>query len=238
MTYLNIERLNQIDPKMFQAQKPYPWINPEGLLTDEGYQRLQETLPDVSLFERRFDAQRKYGQKSHDRYTLEWRTNPPVAPPWKEFVAELEGRTYRAFVESLLETSDFSFNFHLHYTPNGCSVSPHCDAKRKLGSHIFYFSTEKDWDASWGGETVILDDHGRFNSDSAPNFEDFEDAIDSHALGNRSLLFTRKKNSWHGVREIRCPEGALRKVFIVEFIHRSLASRARYFLLGRHAAGY
>jgi len=100
LTYLNLERLNQIDPKMFKAQKPYPWINPEGLLTDEGYQRLQGTLPDVSLFERRFDAQRKYGQKSHDRYTLEWRTNPPVAPPWKEFVAELEGQIW-GLTESL-----------------------------------------------------------------------------------------------------------------------------------------
>jgi len=123
MTYLDCNRLSKIDPKMFRAQEPFPWLNPEGLLTDEGYQRLQETLPDVSLFERRFDSQRKYGQKSHDRYMLEWRTDPPVARPWKEFVAELEGRVYRTFLESLLETSAFSLNFHLHYTPNGCSVS-------------------------------------------------------------------------------------------------------------------
>jgi hypothetical protein len=34
-------------------------------------------------------------------------------------------------------------------------------------------------------------------------------------LGNRSPLFARKEHSWHGVREIRCPEGHMRKVFIV-----------------------
>jgi len=238
MTYLDYTRLNKIDPKMFRAQEPFPWLNPDGLLTDEGYQRLRETLPDIALFERRFDAPRKYGQKCHDRYTLVWSTDPPVPSPWKEFIAELEGRDYRTFWESLLETSAFSLNYHWHYTPNGCSVSPHCDAKRKLGSHIFYFNTKDDWDPSWGGTTVILDDHGRFHSDSAPNFEDFDHVIESQALGNYSLLFTRKGNSWHGVREIHCPEGALRKVFIVEIIHQSLASRVRYSLFGQHAAGY
>jgi hypothetical protein len=34
-------------------------------------------------------------------------------------------------------------------------------------------------------------------------------------FGNRSLLFARQGNSWHGVREIRCPEDRMRKVFIV-----------------------
>jgi len=33
----------------------------------------------------------------------------------------------------------------------GCAVSPHCDAVRKLATHIFYFNTEADWDPGWGG---------------------------------------------------------------------------------------
>jgi hypothetical protein len=49
---------------------------------------------------------------------------------------------------------------HWHYTPAGKSVSPHCDSFNKIGSQIFYFSTPEDWDRSWGGETVILDDKG------------------------------------------------------------------------------
>ena len=36
-------------------------------------------------------------------------------------------------------------------------------------------------------------------------------------MDNRSLIFGRKGNSWHGVRDIHCPESALRKVFIVVF---------------------
>ena len=35
------------------------------------------------------------------------------------------------------------------------------------------------------------------------------------AVGNDSLLFKRGEHSWHGVRELRCPEGRMRKVFIV-----------------------
>jgi hypothetical protein len=35
------------------------------------------------------------------------------------------------------------------------------------------------------------------------------------AIGNRSMVFKRTPHSWHGVRAIDCPEGHLRKVFIV-----------------------
>ncbi len=238
MTFLNLERINQIDHVAFQSQKPYPWINSENLLTEEGYQRLLDTLPDLSLFEQLFGKSRKYGQQSHDRYSLEYHDDLAVPQPWTQFVGELRGEAYRAFLSKMLGTKSFELSFHWHYTPNGCSVSPHCDVQRKLGSHIFYFNTEKDWDPAWGGETVILDDGGRFGHQSAPKFEDFDRAMGSVTLGNRSLLFARKERSWHGVREIRCPEGALRKVFIVvinrwSWVH-ALGSR----LFGYHAGGY
>ena len=55
----------------------------------------------------------------------------------------------------------------------------------------------------------------RFKAGSAPAFEDFDEAFSSDSIGNRSLLFIRQGNSWHGVKPIQCPEGHLRKVFIV-----------------------
>ena len=81
---------------------------------------------------------------------------------------------YRAFLRRLLGIERFALRLHWHYTPSGCSVSPHCDARRKLGSHIFYFNTEADWDPRWGGETLLLDDGGRLHRDSSPRFEDFD----------------------------------------------------------------
>jgi hypothetical protein len=41
--------------------------------------------------------------------------------------------------------------------------------------------------------------------------------VTAETMDNHSLIFGRRGNSWHGVREIRCPEGAFRKVFIVVF---------------------
>lgn len=218
--YLNTDTLQQIDGKRFRAARPYPWLNPEGLLTEAGHRRLLDSLPDVSLFQPVFGRPRKHGQQSHDRYSLEWREDLPVSADWRAFIGELQGAGYRAFLRRMIGHDAFGLRFHWHYTPNGCSVSPHCDAPWKLGSHIFYFNTEQDWRPDWGGETLILDDNGRFSSRSAPAFEDFDRAVASESLGNRSLLFIRNGNSWHGVRPIHCPEDRLRKVFIV-VINRS-----------------
>ncbi len=123
--------------------------------------------------------------------------------------------------------------FHWHWATNGNSVSPHCDAKRKLGSHIFYLNTEEDWDASWGGETIVLDDGGRFSRNSAPEFDDFDREIHAEAMGNRSFIFTRRGDSWHGVKEIHCPEGRYRKVFIVVLNKPTLGRRLLTGLTGR-----
>ena len=130
---------------------------------------------------------------------------------------------------------DLELRFHWHWATTGASVSPHCDNRRKLGSHIFYLNTDADWQPQWGGETVVLGDGGRFRRSSAPDFGDFDAAHPAVATGNRSLVFTRRGNSWHGVREIRCPEGAFRKVFIVVLNRPRLGPRIRR-VVGRRPA--
>lgn len=237
MQYLDPVRLDSLDAAAFQNADPYPWINPAGLLTEDGYRKLLETMPDVEAFIPMFGVKRAHGQRSHDRYSLEYDKNSPAVPePWKQFIAELEGPVYQRFLERMLGTKRFFLNYHWHYTPNGCEVSPHCDGKRKLGSHIFYFNTEKDWDPAWGGDTVILDDNGRFNRNSAPEFGDFNRSISSEALGNYSLLFRRRGNSWHGVRKINAPEGKLRKVFIIVINAYSVATLLHKLFAGRKSS--
>lgn len=227
MRYLDAERLAEVTTEAFRAQDPYPWVNPRGLLTEEGFRVLHRDLPEVALFDEVFGKRRKYGQQSHDRYALDWSPELPVAESWHAFVAELQGPVYHDFLARLFATSSFQLRLHWHYTPRGCSVSPHCDAKRKLGSHIFYFQTSADWDPTWGGETLILDDGGRFSSDSAPPFEAFDRTLVPETLDNRSLIFARRGDSWHGVRELRCPEGRLRRVFIVTVERASWTDRLR-----------
>jgi hypothetical protein len=174
-----------------------------------------------------FGRKRAHGQKPHDRYSLEYHPDLDLHPAWHQFIAELNGPVYQGWLARLFATTRFTLTYHWHYAPRGASVSPHCDAKRKLGSHIFYFNTEDEWDRDWGGQTVILDDNGRFSRNSAPEFEDFDQSWVADAMGNRSLLFQRQGNSWHGVQALDCPEGRLRKVFIVVVNADNLKAKLR-----------
>ena len=63
--------------------------------------------------------------------------------------------------------------------------------------------------------TLVLDDGGRFPRKSAPRFADFDHEFAAEGMGDRSFIFARGESSWHGVREISCPEGHFRRVFIV-----------------------
>lgn len=215
MGYFDFKRFEQIDESAFQATRPYPWVNPEKLLTEDGFERLYRTLPDISTFTCSFDVQRKNRQTAHNRYTLEYHDRVAVAEPWREFLDELRGPRYRDNLCRLLAVRSLTLNFHWHYTPNGCAVSPHTDSVRKAGSHIFYFNTEQDWQPDWGGQTLVLDDGGRLSNRSAPALEAFECKAAAQSIGNRSFLFGRTNRSWHAVREIRCPTDRLRKVFTV-----------------------
>ncbi|MCH8930278.1 MAG: hypothetical protein IIA98_05100 [Proteobacteria bacterium] len=215
MNYLNLARLDSLDGDDFQSQHPFPWINPEGVLTDAGHRRLVETLPDVSMFKKSFGYRRKHGQQPHDRYALEYSDGLPVAEAWQEFIAELRGPEYHDFVCRMLGIRRFDLNCHWHYATAGCSVSPHLDSARKYGSQVFYFNTTEDWDPDWGGQTVVLSDKQRRRRKANPEFEDLESVATSQAIGNYSLLFARGAHSWHGVRALNCPEGRMRKIFIV-----------------------
>jgi hypothetical protein len=218
MQYLNREVADGVSADVFQLQRPYPWINITGTLTEEAFQLLRETLPDISLFERKVGIKRPYGQGPHDRAILQSRPGLALSQPWKEFLAELHGETYHRFLHRMLRLPPrkrIILTMQWHYAWQGCSVSPHCDAHRKLATHIFYFNTQSDWQASWGGQTLILDDRGRFKTHSAPRFDDLEVAAALEPRANGSLLFQRTEHSWHGVRPLLCPPESLRKLFVV-----------------------
>jgi hypothetical protein len=215
MNYLDYAQLGRIQAEQFRARKPYPWANPEGILTQEGFQQLVDRLPDISMFEKRFDYSRKHGQKGHDRCSLEYSTDLEIDPSWHEFVAELHRTGYRQFLRRMYGFRPMKLSFHWHYTQSGGAVSPHCDSKRKIGSHIFYLNTQEDWKPEWGGQTLVLNDYARINCKSAPQFEDFDEPVAAECIGNRSMIFRRTAHSWHGVEAIDCPADRMRKVFIV-----------------------
>ncbi|HYB60449.1 MAG TPA: 2OG-Fe(II) oxygenase [Methylomirabilota bacterium] len=237
MQYLNRERLEAVSVEGFRNRQPYPWINIEESLTPEGYECLRQTLPEVSSFERQVGIKRGYGQGPHDRYLLHYLPGLGVAEPWKEFIAELQGDVYQSFLRRTLGPRTFIPTFEWYYAWEGCAVSPHCDAARKLATHIFYFNTDADWDAKWGGEILILDSGRRFRTHSAPSFDDLKVAAALEPRGNGSLLFQRTPHSWHGVRPLHCPPGNLRKLFLITINVPSIQVWWRH-LRGKDPDGY
>ena len=233
MQYLDFDVLEAVSVEEFNGAHPYPSWNPQGLLTEEGFHALLNNMPPLETFDGVFGKERRAGQKPHDRYSLEYRPDTEVPQPWKEFIAELCSDRYRREIARLFGARKIEFRFHWHYTPSGASVSPHCDASREHGSHLFYFNCEDDWDPAWGGQTLLLDDGGRLSYDSAPAFEEFDDIVTLDAVGNYSALLKRCDHGWHAVRAIDCPEDKLRRVFIVVVNPDSLFWKVRDRVVGK-----
>jgi len=227
MHYLNNQILSGFSEKAFRTTQPYPWSAIDECIHADKYQELIDTLPSKEIFKQVFGKKRKFGQMSHDRLALDYHPDLPISDSWHAFVNELKSDEYCDFIYRIAGSKNIELDFHWHYTPNGCSVSPHCDSNSKIGSHIFYLNTEQDWHSDWGGDTLILDDEGRFKRSSNPSFSDFNKHFKAESIGNRSLLFIRNGNSWHGVQQINCPQDRYRKVFIVVIKKASTRTIAR-----------
>jgi hypothetical protein len=218
MQYLDDHCLAGLSEGAFQTQRPYPWVNIQNTLTPAVFEQLRSTLPEVSLFEKKVGVKRAHGQGYHDRAILHYRPGLPLAQPWREFIAEIEGKAYDSFIRRMLARpagKRVILSMEWYYGWQGCGVSPHCDARRKLATHIFYYNTQSDWETSWGGDVLIMDDEGRFQAHSAPEFNELKVAASLDPRGNGSLLFMRTEHSWHGVHPLQSPPGRLRKLFIV-----------------------
>jgi hypothetical protein len=138
-------------------------------------------------------------------------------PHWHQFIKALRSDAYRKCICQLLGTRNVDFSYQWHYAPRGSSIPPHCDTRRKIGTHMFDMNSATDWKHEWGGQTLILDDHGKFHRDSNPSIDSFPDQVAASICENSSLIFGRGNKSWHAVRELTCPDGAYRKVFLVRF---------------------
>ena len=216
--YLDQAKIEAIDATAFQNANPFPWMNINGFLTEEAFDSLYQTLPLSCQLKPEIGKKRDYGQQSHDRLTLQYRPGLDLSPQWQKFIDTLHGDQYEHFLRKLFalkSNEEIVLTMHWHYASKGCSVSPHVDAKRKLGSHIFYFHKDNDWNDDWGGQTLVLQSDKRLPVHSAPPFSDFNICAASSIKGNHSFIFERTEQSWHGVRPLTCPADHLRKVFIV-----------------------
>ena len=233
MRYIDFDKLESITHDAFWATKPYPFANEQGILTEEGFQALLDNMPSLDLFFHNVGKERRAGQAPHDRYSLEYTPDTQVPKPWQDFIGELCSDRYRQNICRLFDAKKVEFRFHWHYTATGCWVSPHTDSPREHGSHLFYFNGENEWDPSWGGDTLALDDGGKLDYNSAPALEDFDDEIAFQCTGNYSALMKRTDHAWHAVRPIDCPEGKYRKLFVAVVNPDSLFWKVRDRVIGK-----
>lgn len=228
--------MDAFDRREFAANQPYPWANFKALLKPEAFTALYDEFPSLDFFEKHEGMARKYEQKPHDRYYLAYEEkidayrkldsdqevaqgkgivrHSQLSPTWQTFISEITSDSgYRRFMGELLGTQDFTTRFAWHVATAGHSVSPHSDARNKVGTHIFYFNTTEDWQADWGGATLVLDEKNFEGMN--PDVSDFGKVTAVEVMNNRSFLFKNQAEGWHAVDTIKCPVGVHRRIFNV-----------------------
>ncbi len=98
MQYLNLKCIEAVSSDGFRKQEPYPWVQMQDTLTQDGWSALRATLPNIADFRRMIGVKRAHGQAPHNRGILHYLDGMTVAQPWKEFIAELNGPAYASFI--------------------------------------------------------------------------------------------------------------------------------------------
>lgn len=231
--FLDPQVLASLDVNAFLQRSPFPWLNPAGLISTSAFEQLCQQFPPLDLFERHESRSRHHGQRPHDRYYLAYETSiyhgaqaadsaPGVARledlplPWQQFLMELQtSEPFHQFMHQALGSDRYLMRFAWHVGTGGSEVSPHLDSELKIGTLIFYFNTDADWDPAWGGATLVLGD--RRTKAMNPDFHEFGAITETQFLNNRCFLFRNAPEAWHGVRELNCPPGQQRRLFNVIF---------------------
>lgn len=238
---LNERKLEEIveNKKEFYKTKPYPHINPQGLINEKYFKLLRDNDPYIeskSEFRGIRDNEREFifdFKASERKQKLNGVYFPDI---WMEFLDELDSNIYKDFISNLLDVPQnkyyllFSWSYrHKH------SHNIHPDSEKKLATHLFYFLDETNWDESYGGQTSIFKKRiipKKPDDKIIKNLEDFKDeraflgmskkelyfyqfVKNPIIMGNRSLLFKRSMKSFHGVfpYDTTLNGGAIRKVF-------------------------
>ncbi|KAF3361854.1 Uncharacterized protein PHSC3_001621 [Chlamydiales bacterium STE3] len=227
--FIDLEAMRQFNYEAFARKQPFPWVDFKDFLLTEGFQKLYQDFPNLDFFEYHENLYR-LGQRPHNRYYLAYerstyRLKDPLKrgvigrndlqPSWQHFIDELESDEYQSFIAKALNVSSFKVRYAWHIGKETNEVSPHRDSSDKIGTHIFYFNTQDDWETDWGGELLILG--GKMTSGITPDFKDFISSAAVSNTDNHSFLFKNTSQAWHGVKELNCPEGKYRKLFNVIF---------------------
>jgi hypothetical protein len=209
----------------------FPCARIDGLLSKDAFQALHDEFPGEHLFERHAGLARRFGQRPHDRSYLELdgsiyhpdESSPQGAvaldslpDPWRRFLLDIRASGYLDRTARVLGSRNYRVRFAWHIASAGHDVSPHRDAREKIGTHLFYFNRE--WIDSWGGQFTCLS--GKKTWAMNPERSDFANAAAFLPAGNTSILFRNTPNAWHAVSRLTCPADMKRRVFNIVYYRR------------------
>lgn len=224
-----VSSLSPLPEAAFQNRSPIEWSELSGFLTQDAFQALHRDFPPLDRFIKQVGMARSFDQRPHDRYHLAYGSSiykdadagagvishEELAPSWQAFINELEGEGYRRFIAQLFGVEEYEVRYAWHVAFTGCEVSPHLDGPKKLGTQLFYFNTAEDWKPEWGGSTSFL--YGKKVARMNPEVAEFERAVSTSIIDNRSCIFKNGLDAWHAVLPLTCPEGSYRRLFTVVF---------------------
>jgi hypothetical protein len=151
---------------------------------------------------------------------------------WKSISDESGGNA-----TSILERN-VKVNYEFSRLPAGSYLSPHTDKIGKLASMLFYFP-HPDWKDARQGSTEFYapnDPSMRRNwSNRHLDFDNLKPFLSVDFKPNTLLGFVKTADSYHGVREIICPDGLERTSFNMNY---SVPIADQRTLLGRGIASY
>lgn len=195
---LNTEKLNDIILKKndILKSKPYPHLNPQGLINDEFFTLLRDNDPAIEKSIPGVLDSPPGGMKIHIKYDQRDGLNLPEI--WKEFLDELEnGKEYKDFVSEFIKRDDWHLEYEWSYLWKH-SLHVHPDSEKKLFTHLFYLLDETNWNEEYGGQTTVFYKH-KFGKKNSKEFEDYKKTWTPRIMGNYSFFFVRSKKSMHGV---------------------------------------
>lgn len=213
-----LDKLNPLDvdglTKAFRAAEPFPHLVLESFLEPAFARAVAASYPD-------FESATQVGHqfaKVNERRKVQVCDSKLFPPAVKQLADIVNGPEFVAMlsritgIPNLLADDSFGGG-GIHETAAGGWLDVHVDFNyfeprqwhRRLNLLVFL---NEEWPEAWGGELELWDaDVKRCHRSVLP-------------LLNRAVVFETSQISYHGVQQIRCPDGVYRKSFAAYYYTR------------------
>jgi Rps23 Pro-64 3,4-dihydroxylase Tpa1-like proline 4-hydroxylase len=215
---INVNKLHDL----FKSNKPFKHVVIDNFFTSDVAEFLEKNFPKMNEMPTIFKEPMSYkGQLSDIKRYL---------PKFKKHFDFLQSKNFRTLIGDISEIpnllkDDMLAGGGLHQSPRSGFLDIHVDANkhpfdkklhRRLNLIVYL---NKDWKEDYGGAIELWS-----NNNLKP------DKIIKKVIPkfNRAVIFATTRTSWHGVEEIKCPEGVTRKSIALYYYTKGRPQKELY----------